>query len=117
MIQIPFNPQSASDQSFKIRLGSELVTLSLTFNTRAGFWYLDVQNEAQESLTSLKVVPNWPLMREYAGFKPIQGDFFVFPLNNSAPISVDYDSLGVSWGLYWATEEEYAEWAVNYGLR
>lgn len=116
MILIPFDPTSSANQEFKIRLGSEMATILLRWNPRAGFWGITVTNEAQDTLKAMKVVPNWPLMREYNGSQPISGDFIVLPLSSTAIEPVDYDQLGVDWGIFWATDSEVLEWEEDNGL-
>lgn len=117
MILVPFEPALSADQELRIMLGDELAVLCLIWNVKAEFWYLDVGNaDNSKELTSLKVVPGWPLFDVAAAAAPIAGNFMALRMDEQAGNSIGYYDLGARWGLYWMDDSEILAWRKTYGL-
>ena len=117
MILVPFDPALSADQELRIMLGDELAVLRLTWNVSSSFWYLNVGNaDNSKELTSMKVVPNWPLFSVAPAAAPLSGNFVVLRLDEQAVSPVGYYDLGTHWGLYWMDDAEVLAWRKTYGL-
>ncbi len=117
MLKIPFNPSISADQTFRVLIPERMViSLRLTWNTRDSAWYMSISTDRGE-LGALKVVEQWPLLFSHKGLSPIDGDIIVFPLSDGKgkPLS-EYDALGESWGLFWLSPEDVANWKAANGL-
>lgn len=116
MILIPVDPGLSSDQTFRVRLLDRVATLRLQFNGRSSRWLLTIANESGQFLGCNKLVPNWPIFYNHRGLNPLPGDWFVFPLDKTAQLPIDYFDLGSRWGLFWASDEEVSQWKEANGL-
>ena len=56
-------------------------------------------------------------MREHKALSPIKGDIIVLPLSEGQgkPLS-EYSALGDSWGIFWISPAELAEWEAANAL-
>lgn len=116
MMRIPFDPSISADQQFQVLLPERAVlTLTLRWNSRSGFWYMDV-SAGSSSLQGIKVTPRWPLLLGHKALSPIEGNLIVLPLDKSAPDPIQYDALGSAWGLFWISPEDEARWEASHGL-
>ena len=116
MMRIPFDPSISADQQFQVLLPERAVlTLTLRWNSRSGFWYMDV-SAGSRSLQGIKVTPRWPLLLEHKALSPIEGNLIVLPLDKSARDLLQYDDLGSTWGLFWLSPEDVTRWEVGHGL-
>lgn len=104
------------DSSFIVELDSQLVTLRLTWNEVDQSWYMEVSAGDSAALVGLKLVPNYPIMDACRAESPIAGDFICYRLTAIVPERIDYDALGVTWGLCWLNDAQLKEWMVAYGL-
>ena len=116
MMKIPFDPTISSDQQFQVLIPERaVIMLTLRWNTRNGFWYVDIESGGKV-LNGLKVVPSWPILLEHQALSPIDGDLMALPLSGSAPDHIPYEGLGTSWGLFWLAPEDVKEWEAAHGL-
>lgn len=116
MLQIPFSPQISADQEQRINLDGQMAVMRMTWNVRSGFWFLTLSDDYGNSVSSLKVVPNYPLLRQYRSQKPITGDLICLPIDSSATWPPAFGDLGVRWFLFWISEAELKMWEANNGL-
>lgn len=108
------------DKSSKFRqdviLGTVSVTLSFQWNSRAGAWFVSL-NDGTHELLSKKLVGNWPLLRRNrASFPTITGDIIALKMDQDAATEVTYDNLNNGWDLYYITAEELVEWEIINGV-
>lgn len=116
MMRIPFNPAASAVQHFQVLIpGRELLELRLVWNGRASAWFVDVYSEGRAA-HGLRLVGNWPLLREHRALSPISGDIVALPVSRDAPGRIGYGDLGKSWGLYWIDPEDVAKWEAAHGL-
>ncbi len=117
MLKIPFNPSISADQTFRVLIPERMViSLRLTWNTRDSAWYMSISSDRGE-IGALRVVEQWPLLFSHKALSPIDGDIIVFPLSDGKgkPLN-QYDALGESWGLFWLSPEDVANWKVANGM-
>lgn len=116
MIKIPFNPQLSGVQKFRIELEAQLVTIQLRWNPRSGYWHLTVIDEFGGRMDGIKVVRDWPLLRQSKGTLDFSGDLIVLPLDATAGELVGFDGLGTTFGLIYMTSTEVEAWEDAHGL-
>lgn len=117
MIQIPtFNPASADWES-KITLGTQEIIIRFAWNTRAQFWFIDLDDQRGHTLRSRKLVPLLPLNISHRALFPIQGDFVLFPDVNPAPEYPTFEGLGTTHNLYWLDPAELETWEASIGIK
>lgn len=116
MILIPFDPMKSADQEFKIQLGDQIAQIRLLWNVRSESWSMTLSGDFG-TLTGLKLVPDWPLLREREATTTFVGDFIMRSLTAATTGGrIEYGDLGVRWGLCWMTAEEKTAWEAYYGL-
>lgn len=117
MKKIPMDPTQAADQEVRFQTDDNTsILLRFVYNVRSGFWSIDVTNGAS-TLYGVKLVPGWPLLKQYKATFPFPGDFLFLPVAADARNSVfKYEDLGVSWFAYWVSESEAEAWEVTRGL-
>lgn len=117
MKKLVIDPTLAADQEIRFQTSEGTpVTVRLIYNVRSGFWNMDV-TAGGATLYGVKLVPGWPLLKEYKATFSIVGDFLFLPTSTDARDSVfKYEDLGVVWFAYWLTEAEAAAWEVSRGL-
>ena len=109
MLEIPFNPSISADQKFQVLIPEQMViTLRLLWNGRASAWFMTVSSDSGE-LGQFRLVERFPILREHKALSPIKGDIIILPLS-------EYSALGDSWGLFWISPEELAEWEAANAL-
>ena len=109
MLEIPFNPSISADQKFQVLIPEQMViTLRLLWNGRASAWFVTVSSDSGE-LGQFRLVERFPILREHKALSPIKGDIIVLPLS-------EYSALGDSWGMFWISPEELAEWEAANAL-
>lgn len=123
MKKLALDPLLSADQTTRfLNSDGEVVSYRLNWNTRSGFWYLDVGYQPLSAsemsyLYGIKVVPRYPLLREYAATFPFKGDFLLMPVTDAAdPSSIQYTDVGRNWFLYWLSPTEIAAWEDPRGL-
>lgn len=117
MLEIPFNPSISADQKFQVLIPEQMViTLRLLWNGRASAWFVTVSSDSGE-LGQFRLVERFPILHEHKALSPIKGDIIVLPLSDGQgkPLS-EYSALGDSWGMFWISPEELAEWEAANAL-
>lgn len=116
MMKVPFDPTISADQQFQVLIPEKaVITMTLRWNIRSGFWFADIESGGR-SIECLKVVPRWPLLLEHPGLSPIDGDFIALPVSRGAPDPIPYEGLGSSWNLFWLSPDDVARWRSSHGL-
>jgi len=116
MIQIPIFQAVSSDFFQEIDLGGQLVQLRMTYNIRVGFFFLTFTDQDGTSLSSIKIVPTWPLLNQVKSLLNFSGDLVVIKTDADAGDLITYDNFGNGWDLFYLTEAELATWKVENGL-
>lgn len=107
---IPTFQTTSSRFTQDILLGDISVTITLDWNTRAQAWYMSL-NDGFDILTSIKLVPNWLLIRQYASSLPnFVGDIYVGRTDTEAGDEITYENLNNGWTLFYVTPEEAEAW-------
>lgn len=110
MLQIPIYSTNSSDFTQTIELDEVLITIRLKFNVRNENWFITVTTENYE-LKDIKVVSNFPLLRQYKYAIPeISGDFFIQKIDESSDLEVTYDNFGNIFALFYYTDDEVDTW-------
>lgn len=92
LLKIPVSAGLA-DQQMDITLNNQPLTLRVTWNEDAGYWYLTLSLRNGETIIDgIKMVKNTSLLKRYRLEVPY-GDLFFFD-NNSGKERPDFDSLG-----------------------
>lgn len=117
MLRIPFDPSKSADQSFQVLVPEKAVlSLRLVWSVRAKAWDVTVSTDAGE-IGMLQLVPRWPLLKDRKASSPIKGDIIALPVSSSKQQDLtEYDALGNSWGLFYLSPEDVAEWEAANGL-
>lgn len=116
-IQIETFQIQSADFTQVVELDGVNVTLRLMYNTRSESWVLQL-NTANYSLNGIKLVKNFPLLWKHkALFPELPGDFIVWKISDDININVlDYDNLGLYFGLFYISASELQEWKDLYGI-
>lgn len=114
MQRIPFQPSISADQLLRVALGGQYVSLRLTWNERVETWFADLTFE-DSTMTSIKLVPNWPLLYPRRGQTAFVGDLMLLPRGATSK-KPSYDELGTTWFLMYITPAELDAWRANNGL-
>lgn len=116
MIQIPtFNP-AESDWEHRITLGAQELKLRLQWNARAGFWFMDCDDQNGNAIYSRKLVPKIPIYRSHRALLPIMGDFVLLPAGDGVSEYPTFEGLGVTHTLNWLDQDELVLWEESFGL-
>jgi hypothetical protein len=116
MIQIPSSSANASDFEQKITLEEQEIVVRLSWNSRSEFWFMDLDNQKNNLLSSRKLVPFSPLVGKHTALFPIAGDFWLLPEQDVAPEYPTFEGLGVTHNLYWLNTAENASMKKALGL-
>ena len=107
----------------EIVIGGRTLELYIYWNVRAQAWYMDITDLSDpdvtdQYITSIRLVPNWMLLRQYKSYLPsFNGNFFVKQTDEALNrLDITYDSLGNGWDLMYVTDVEAEEWEDEYGL-
>ena len=98
------------------------VVLTLRWNERSGFWYLDILQTLKDGSTSqftgVKLTPRFPALYGVKNLYSFPGDFILLPTQSTAADGpVKYEDLGVTWFVCWFSEAEAVAWRARNGLR
>lgn len=117
MKKIPIDPSLSADQEVRFQTDDRsTVTLRFTYNVRSKFWFLDV-TVGGTTVTGVKLVPGWPLLRQYKGLTALTGDFLFLPVSADARnYPTKYEDIGKIWFLCWLDESEISAWRSVRGL-
>jgi hypothetical protein len=116
-IEIPLFQEQSADFTQNIDLENVNVEIRLLYNTRTETWMMRLKTDNYE-LDGLRLVKNFPLIwRHKAVFPEVIGDFIVLKISDDININdLDYDTLGVYFGLFYITQEELEQWKTNNGI-
>jgi hypothetical protein len=116
-IQIPMFQSLSSDFTQNIDLESVNVEIRLMYNTRTESWMMQLKTDNYE-INGIKLVKNFPLLWKHkALFPEVIGDFIVKKISDDININdLNYDNLGIYFGLFYITQAELEEWKVYYGI-
>ena len=116
MQEIPIFNTVSSSFTQSISLGSRLFTVGIKWNPRSTAWLMSL-TDGGSTILNIKIVPNWLLLRQYKYKLPeLDGDIICLQVDEDAPERIDYNSLGVSYKLFYATSEESESWENFYGV-
>jgi hypothetical protein len=117
MIQIPVFNDTAADFDQKITLGTQELIIRLAWNSRAQFWFMDLDDQQGHVIRSRKVVPLLPLFRSHRALMPIVGDFVLMIESEAAPEYPTFEGLGTTHTLNWLDATELEQWETALGIR
>ena len=123
MKKFSYNPFLSSQQTFRfVTDEGTAVVVTLRWNGRSNFWFLDVTQTLADGTTSsfygVKVVASFPLLRAVQSLFAFPGDFIVFPASSGVvgqPIA--FPDLGSQWFLCYLNATEIAAWKVQNGVQ
>ena len=116
MIQVPVFNSSASDFEFTISLGGQDIKLHFGWNTRSGYWFLDIDDQQGHTIYSRKLVPVLPVLRHHRALVPIVGDFVLLPEDTATTEYPTFEGLGTTHNLYWLDAAQLAQWESYLGI-
>ena len=116
MILIPVFNDSATDFEQTITLGAQEIKLRIAWNTRSGFWFLDIDDQQGHTIYSRKLVPIIPVLRHHRALVPIEGDFVLMPEDTAADEYPTFEGLGKTHNLYWLDADEITQWEAYLGI-
>lgn len=116
MIQVPLYPTISAVFRYNIVLENQIVVLRFVYNTANGHFSIYITDGENNTVNSIKMVKNWPLLRYRKAYTNIKGDFFLQPLSADTPSEILYDDLETKWGLFYYTPEEVEEWNLANGF-
>lgn len=115
--RIPLYFSSSADFTQRLELeGAELI-IRLYWNVRNKTAYMDFTDRNKSTIHGMKIVPNFPLLRQIKGTVDFRGDFVVLPATLQAPAEITYENFGTDHILYYLTNEEMENWENTYGSR
>ncbi len=105
---IPLN--TAQDRGafyFTVALDGQLFRLDLLFNSREGFWYMDISDQNGDPVRmGVKLVVNWPLIGPRVGTNRPLGELMVIDTRGDIE-DPTWDSLGHDHQLVYIDGESY----------
>jgi hypothetical protein len=123
MKKLAFAPSLSADQTVRfLNYDGRSVSVRLKWSGRSGFWFMDVtyQPEVDQPPTTLygiKLVPGFPLLRQYSATFPFPGGFLLLPTALAMQgVEILYDDLGANWFLYLLSPAEISSWEASNGL-
>ena len=103
---IPFYPSDSSRQEFSVNLGEQVCIFNVSWNGRAGAWFMDLKT-SEGFINNVRLVETTSLLADNNGLG-LGGNFRVLKTNKLTRESITYDNLGSDWTLTFATNEEWA---------
>lgn len=116
MIIVPTFQKDSSDFIQTISLGGQTIILQIIYNVRAGYFFLHFTDQEGNKLDGVKMVPNWPLLKQHKALLSFAGDFVIIRADESAGDNITYDNFGTGWQLLYLDETELAAWEAANGL-
>lgn len=117
MIQIPTFNSTSADFDQTITLGAQELLIRLSWNSRAQFWFMDLDDQQGHVVRSRKLVPLTPLFRSHRALMPIIGDFVLMFESDAAPEYPTFEGLGTTHTLNWLDATELVQWETALGIR
>ena len=116
MIIIPSFQKTSSDFRQIINLNNQQVRIRLIYKVRAHSFFMDFTDSDNNFLSGLKLVPNWPLLKNHKALLNFSGDLMVLKSNDSVEKNITYDNLNNGWSFVYLTEDELSSWRTINGL-
>jgi len=116
MILLPTYQEQSAIFLYQANIENQVVVLRFVYNIRSGCFSVYITDGNGNQVNSIKVVPNWPLLKFRKSFTDIRGDFFVF--NDTRPDDkvITYDNFGNGFNLYYLTQDEVEAWEQANGI-
>lgn len=116
---IPIYLETSSDFVETVSLDGVIYELRITWNVRNDTAHLSLTENDEDAgaVKSVKVVPNWPLLRQLKGQLKMSGDLIVLKEDAAIGDEITYDNFGNGYNLYYVTSEEMLIWEEYYGSR
>lgn len=109
MEMIPSQHTTGPDYEQTVELNGRPYVIHMTWNSRVGYWFLSISDSLGGTIAGVKVVPNWPLLKNHRGQIVLDGELIVRPTKEGLD-TIEYDGLGTDWYLLYMTPEEVMEW-------
>jgi hypothetical protein len=75
-------------------------------------------SDETDSISGIKLVPNWLLMRQYQAQMPLfKGDLLMVKTDENITGGITYENLNNGWGLFYVTEDEAIDWEIENGFQ
>jgi hypothetical protein len=75
-------------------------------------------SDETDSISGIKLVPNWLLMRQYQAQMPLfKGDLLMVKTDENITGGITYENLNNGWGLFYVTEDEAVDWEIENGFQ
>lgn len=104
--KIPVLP-GLTDQLVSVDLGVNPYVLRVLWNERFQYFSLSVMTADKESiLTNAKMVKNSPITAQFRDLKLPVGNLYLVQESGDPIANVNYDSLGLNFGLYYFEADE-----------
>jgi hypothetical protein len=116
MIKMPVFNTTDGDWEHKITLDAQEIIVRMRWNPRAGFWFMDLDDQQGHSLVGRKLIPLFPICYSHRALFPISGDFVLMPEQDPAPEYPTFMGLGTTHNLFWLDPDELAGWEASLGL-
>lgn len=115
--RIPIFLEASATFNQLIELDGALYTIRIQWNVRNNTAYLSIseENEFAGKVTSIKIVPNWPLLRQIKGGLTMTGDLIVIKEDAALGNEIEYTTLGNGYNMYYVTSDELLVWEEFYG--
>lgn len=107
---------SSADFTQQVTLERQLVTIRIRWNIRNDSGFMDFTDELGNTLYGVRLVKNWPLLRQMKGTIEFEGDFFILPAGDTDPGEITYQNLGNELLLLYYTPEEVEAWEDETGV-
>lgn len=115
-IKIPTFQNKSSKFTQDIILGGVSITLSMRWDSRAGYWFVSL-SDGTYSITSKKLVAAWPLLkRNRASFPTLSGDLIALKTDEDVEGELTYSNLNNGYTLYYITQLELFTWESANGI-
>jgi hypothetical protein len=114
--EIPILLEQSADFVQTVELDGAVVVIRITWNVRNDTGFMEFTDGDGNTINGIKIVPNWPLLRQLKGSTSIDGDFIVVRDDNTVETEITYDNLGSGQNLYYVTQEELLVWEDYYGV-
>jgi hypothetical protein len=122
MLRLQVDPSLSAQQviSFTTTEGTP-VRVTLTWNERSQFWYIDLTQTLSDGTTSsfygVKLTPSFPVLSGVKNLYTFPGDFLLLPVQSTVVTDpVGYADLGTLWFLCWISDAEATAWKASYGI-
>jgi hypothetical protein len=116
---IPVFLTTSSDNTQSVELDGIIYTVRIQWNVRNDTGFLDLTENDQDGgmVKGVKIVPNWPLLRQIKGQLNMKGDLIVLKEDAALGTEITYGNFGNGYNFYYVTSEELLEWEEYYGSR